>query len=191
MICDPSRSHCSFGRRMDIIVAVAAGIAALFLLNLLSYRILKPRIIRERQKWDLNICCGDIDGGGVNADIVAQDVPNFVLTPDIYRLPFKDGEFEHVLCSHTIEHVDDPDAFWAELNRVGKHVTLILPPIWDLAAALNIFEHKWLFLSWHKRHHTMPRQIKLSGAQIYQQRFGQVVANSMVQRLRELATSRI
>ncbi|MFO8154158.1 methyltransferase domain-containing protein, partial [Thioalkalivibrio sp.] len=101
------------------------------------------------------------------------------------------GEFEHVLCSHTIEHVDDPDAFWAELNRVGKHVTLILPPIWDLAAALNIFEHKWLFLSWHKRHHTMPRQIKLSGAQIYQQRFGQVVANSMVQRLRELATSRI
>ncbi len=176
---------------MDIIVAVAAGIAALFLLNLLSYRILKPRIIRERQKWDLNICCGDIDGGGVNADIVAQDVPNFVLTPDIYRLPFKNGEFEHVLCSHTIEHVDDPDAFWAELNRVGKHVTLILPPIWDLAAALNIFEHKWLFLSWHKRHHTMPRQIKLSGAQIYQQRFGQVVANSMVQRLRELATSRI
>jgi hypothetical protein len=176
---------------MDMIIALFAGIAALFLLNLLSYRILKPRIIRGRQKWDLNICCGDVDGKGLNADIVAQDVPNFVLTPDIYRLPFKDGEFEHVLCSHTIEHVDDPDAFWAELNRVGKQVTLILPPLWDPAAALNIFEHKWIFLSWRKRHHTLPRRIQLSGAHLYQRRFGQVVANSMMQRLRELATSRI
>ncbi len=175
---------------MDIAIAIVAGVTALFLLNLLSYRILKPRIIRERQNWDLNICCGDTDGGGVNADIVAQDVANFVLIPDIYRLPFKDGEFEHVLCSHTIEHVDDPDAFWAELNRVGKDVTLVLPPLWDLAAALNIFEHKWIFLSWRKRHHALPRHFELPWAQRYQKRFGQVVANSMMQRLRELAASR-
>ena len=175
---------------MYVILAIAACITTPFLLNLFSYRILKTRIIRERRKWDLNICCGDIDGGGLNADIVAQDVPNFVLTQDIYRLPFKDGEFESVLCSHTIEHVDDPDAFWAELNRVGQEVTLILPPLWDLAAALNIFEHKWIFLSWRKRHHALPRHVRFSWADSYQQRFGQVVANSMVQRLRELATSR-
>lgn len=176
---------------MYVILAIAACITAPFLLNLLSYRILKTRIIREHRKWDLNICCGDIDGGGLNADIVAQDVPNFVLTPDIYRLPFEDGEFERVLCSHTMEHVDDPDAFWAELNRVGQEVTLILPPLWDPAAALNIFEHKWIFLSWRKRHGALPRHVRFSWAYSYQQRFGQVVANSMVQRLRELATSRI
>lgn len=176
---------------MYVILAIAACITAPFLLNLLSYRILKTRIIRGRRKWDLNICCGDTDGGGLNADIVAQEVPNFVLTPDIYRLPFEDGEFESVLCSHTIEHVDDPDAFWAELNRVGQEVTLILPPLWDLAAALNIFEHKWIFLSWRKRHHALPRHVRFSWAYSYQQRFGQVIANSMVQRLRELATSRV
>ncbi|MBS0003236.1 MAG: methyltransferase domain-containing protein [Thioalkalivibrio sp.] len=175
---------------MDIVIAIVACIAAAFLLNLLSYRILKTRIIRQCRTWDLNICCGDVDGGGLNADIVAQDVPNFLLIPDIYRLPFRDGEFERVLCSHTIEHVDDPDAFWAELSRVGKHVTVILPPLWDLAAAFNIFEHKWIFLSWRKRHHSLPRHIRFSWAHTYQQRFGQVVANSMVQRLRELATSR-
>lgn len=177
---------------MGLIIAasIIALVITLFLLNVLSYRILKPRIIRQRKTWDLNICCGDTDGGGVNADIVAQDVPNFVLTNDIYKLPFKDGEFEHVLCSHTIEHVDDPDAFWAELNRVGKHVTLIIPPVWDLAAALNIFEHKWIFLTARKQHQRLPRHIKFSFAQRYQNRFGQVVANSMVQRLRQVATSR-
>lgn len=176
---------------MDIVFVILVGIAALFLLNLLSYRILKPRIIRQRQRWDLNICCGEIDGGGLNADIVTQQVPNFVLISDIDRLPFGDGEFEHVLCSHTIEHVDDPDAFWTELNRVGRHVTIILPPLWDLAAALNIFEHKWIFLSWRKQHNVLPRHIKFSWAHRYHQRFGQVIANSMVQRLRALAMSRI
>ena len=144
---------------------------------------LKPRLIKHRQ-WDLNICCGNTSAGRINADIVAQPgVSNFMLIPSIYHLPFKDGEFEEVLCSHTIEHVEDPQAFWDELNRVGKRVTLILPPLWDVAAVLNIFEHRWIFLTFRKAHTTLPPYIRFSFAHYYQERFGHVVANSIWQRL--------
>jgi len=136
--------------------------------NWLSYRVMKTRTLRRR-KWDLNICCGYTDGGGVNADIVRHaSLPNFVLTPNIYHLPFADGQFEHVLCSHTIEHVEDAPAFWRELNRVGKHVTLVVPPLWDSTAAFNLFEHRWLFLTWRKEHHTLPPHIRLPLADMLQ-----------------------
>ena len=80
-------------------------------LNYLSYRYLKLRTLR-RQHWDLNICCGKTDGGGLNVDVVRHAaVPNFVLVEDIYRLPFRDGEFATALCSHAMEHVEDPALF--------------------------------------------------------------------------------
>lgn len=165
---------------MEIIVGIVVGLLAL---NLLSYRILKPRLIKQQQ-WDLNICCGNTSVGRVNADIVVQPgVKNFMLIPDIYQLPFKDGEFDEVLCSHTLEHVEDPQAFWDELNRVSKRVTLILPPLWDVAAVLNIFEHRWIFLTFKKAHTTLPRYIRFAFAHYYQERFGHVVANSIWQRL--------
>ncbi|MFO7893890.1 MAG: methyltransferase domain-containing protein [Longimicrobiales bacterium] len=92
--------------------------------NRISYGMLKQRIL-ERQKWDLNICCGTTDGGGINADIMRHaEVPRFVLV-DVYRAPFRDGQFETVLCSHTIEHVDEPERLFRELQRVGARVTLV------------------------------------------------------------------
>ncbi len=136
-------------------------VVALLALHWLSYGYLKQKIVAERA-WDLNICCGDTDGGGVNADIVQhRELPNFVLVDDIYQLPFSTGQFENVLCSHTIEHVDDPERFFAELERVGKQVTLVIPPLWDIGAALNVFEHKWLFFALRKRHHKLPGRIAL------------------------------
>ncbi|MEL6215598.1 MAG: hypothetical protein AAFQ99_07980, partial [Pseudomonadota bacterium] len=70
-----------------------------------SYQHLKQSIV-GRQSWGLNICCGKVDGGGVNADIMQHsDVPNFVQITNIYKLPFEDGAFETVLCSHTAEHI--------------------------------------------------------------------------------------
>lgn len=141
-------------------------------LNVLSYSILKNRIVR-RQKWDLNICCGKTDGGGVNADIVRHaSVPNFVEV-DIYNLPFEDDQFETVLCSHTIEHVDNPQRFYEELQRVGKDVTLVLPPIWDVSAALNVLEHRWIFLCLRKEHKRLPMHVRLPFARTIQRLLGQ------------------
>src|SRR5690625_4725353 len=121
---------------MSVVLAVAAVLLLLYLLNYLSYRVMKRRIL-ERQTWDLNICCGKTDGGGVNADVVRHaDVPNFIQV-DIENLPFADKQFGTVLCSHTIEHVDDPERFFAELHRVGERGTIVLPPHWAVSAALK------------------------------------------------------
>ncbi len=100
--------------------------------NFISYTVIKARII-SGQQWDLNICCGKTGAGTINADIIRHaQVPNFVLINDIYRLPFADRQFRKVLCSHTIEHVEQPELFYKELCRVGESVTIILPPLWDI-----------------------------------------------------------
>lgn len=144
----------------------------LWLPHEISYHWLKNRIVR-RQRWGLNICCGTTDGGGVNADIVAhQPLPHFIQV-DVYRLPFGTGQFRSVLCSHTLEHVDRPEAFFAEMQRVGDRVTLVLPPLWDLTAAFNLLEHRWLFLTLRKEHTTLPPHIPLPGARWVQRILGQ------------------
>src|SRR5919109_5463651 len=39
---------------------------------------------------------------------------------DVAALPFADNSFDVVICSHVLEHVEDPDAALAELERVGN-----------------------------------------------------------------------
>lgn len=160
-----------------LLLAIASGVGLLLAgVNFLSYRVLGGIIRSRREKWDLNICCGKTDGGGVNVDIVRHaEVPNFLLVDDIYQLPFATRQFEHTLCSHTIEHVEDPAAFFAELQRVSESVTLVVPPLWDLSAVLNIKEHRWIFLTFRKEHHELPPHIELPFAWIFQRRFGQKI----------------
>jgi ubiquinone/menaquinone biosynthesis C-methylase UbiE len=139
----------------------------------LSYSFLKKRILK-RQGWGINICCGKTDGGGINADIIRHKyVPNFILIKDIYNLPFRDQQFETVLSSHTIEHVDHPEKFYRELKRIGKKVSIVIPPLWDITAALNVLEHKFIFLSFKKEHAHLPPFKKLPLASFIHKKFGQ------------------
>ncbi len=157
-------------------VFVVVVTATIIFLHWLSYSYLKSRIVGTR-KWDLNICCGTTDGGGVNVDIQQHaDVPNFVKVETVYQLPFADQQFDSVLCSHTAEHVDDPVRFDQELRRVGKEVFYVLPPLWDLAAAFNVREHRWLFFCVRKMHHELPRAMRLPFAKRLQARIGQKIA---------------
>lgn len=157
---------------MPYIIGIAGLIGMFYGLNFVSYRVLKGRILRRRS-WDLNICCGRTDGGGVNADIVRHaPVPRFVQV-DIYRMPFGNGRFAHVLCSHTIEHVEDPERFLEELQRVGREVTLVVPPLWDITAALNVLEHRWIFLTLRKEHRSLPPRVRLPFARTIQWLLGQ------------------
>lgn len=156
-----------------ILLSAVVLLAYFYISHIISYNIIKNKIIRS-QKWDLNICSGKTDGGGVNADIFKhKDIPNFVKVEDIYHLPFVDKQFRDVLCSHTIEHVDCPDDFFEELQRVGEEVTLILPPLYDITAALNFLEHKWIFLTLKKKHHSLPPYVKLPFSSTFQTIFGQ------------------
>ena len=160
---------------VDFLLFVAVSTLIVVLLHWYSYRHLKFTIT-QRERWGLNICCGTVDGGGVNADIVNHgDVANFVRLESIYQLPFLDGQFDSVLCSHTAEHVDDPARFDAELRRVGRRVVYIVPPLWDLAASLNVREHRWLFLTFRKVHHSLPRMVRLPFASGLQARYGQKI----------------
>jgi SAM-dependent methyltransferase len=36
------------------------------------------------------------------------------------RFPFEDGQFDYVICSHVIEHVDEPADFLREVFRISK-----------------------------------------------------------------------
>jgi SAM-dependent methyltransferase len=156
----------------DIIGIALAAVAVLWVPHLVSYHWLKGSILR-RHRWDLNVCCGTTDGGGVNADIVAHaPLPKFVKV-DVYRLPFGDRQFDRVLCSHTLEHVGDPRQFYEELQRVGGEVTVVLPPLWDVTAALNVLEHRWIFLTLKKEHSTLPPYVRLPLANWIQDVLGQ------------------
>jgi SAM-dependent methyltransferase len=110
-------------------------------------------------------------------DIVQHkpDIPNFIKIDNIYRLPFKNHQFNTVLCSHTLEHVDDPVRFDHELHRIGLSVYYILPPLWDIAAVCNIWEHKGIFLTLKKEHTRLPYHIRLPFSRSLQRRFRQRV----------------
>lgn len=55
-------------------------------------------------------------GGKTDADFSSRPVFYY----DGTLFPFQDGEFDYVICSHVVEHVDDPKAFMHEVFRVGK-----------------------------------------------------------------------
>ncbi len=155
-------------------IIAAFIIAYVVIAHYISYKLEKTRILKK-QKWDLNICCGKTDGGGTNCDIFQhKDVPNFVLVNDIYNLPFANKQFDTVLCSHTMEHVDDPQRFFDELSRVGKKVTVVIPPLYDISANLNLLEHKFIFLTFKKEHNSLPKFIELPFAHKIQKKLGQV-----------------
>jgi SAM-dependent methyltransferase len=43
-----------------------------------------------------------------------------MVVADAHHLPFKDGVFAYTICSHILEHMDDPIQFANELTRVSK-----------------------------------------------------------------------
>ena len=76
---------------------------------------------------------------------------------------------------HVKDMEEGPEKFFAELNRVTKDVTLVIPPVWDISAALNIFEHRHIFLSCRKEHKTLPVHISLPLAAWIHKKLGQKI----------------
>lgn len=50
-----------------------------------------------------------------------------VLLAGLPDLPFHDGAFDTVVCSHTLEHIPDLWAAAAELRRVARRVVVVVP----------------------------------------------------------------
>jgi SAM-dependent methyltransferase len=73
---------------------------------------------RLRELPTIDYTCGDID------DAIAEE------RVDVVRMPYEDGSFDIVLCSHVLEHVPDDRTAIAEIHRVlrpGGRAIIIVP----------------------------------------------------------------
>ena len=108
--------------------------------------------LEENPNWKiLDLGCGYT--ANKNATVVAdvQDLSNFYKNKKfikIYekKLPFKDKEFDFVITSHVIEHVDDLDFFIKEIERISNQGYIELPSkLGDNLVFENLTDHIWWF----------------------------------------------
>ena len=106
--------------------------------NNFDQKILKQYIdnlIEQNPNWKiLDIGCGYTAHENANVICDIQDLSNFYknkkfIKLDNKTLPFKDKEFDFVIASHVIEHVEDVDFFIRELQRVSAKGYIELPTI--------------------------------------------------------------
>ena len=110
------------------------------------------KILKENQNWKvLDIGCGYT--ANENATVVSdvQDLSNFYKDKHFVKitekkLPFKDNEFDFVITSHVIEHVDDFQFFISEIERISKKGYIELPTkLGDNLVFENSNDHLWMF----------------------------------------------
>ena len=97
----------------------------------------------------MDIGCGH--GANVFANVICdvQDLSKYYPNKKFIRLiekklPFKDNEFDFVISSHVIEHVEDVEFFIKELERISKQGYIELPTMLeDNLVFENKKDHIW------------------------------------------------
>ena len=111
------------------------------------------KILEKESNWKvLDIGCGYTANKNANTIADIQDLSkfykdrNFVkITND--KLPFKDKEFDFVISSHVIEHVDNFEFFIKELERISSKGYIELPTRFaDNLIFENKNDHIWWFI---------------------------------------------
>lgn len=64
--------------------------------------------------------------GGVESAVTDKPIVYY----DGKKFPFKDKEFDYVICSHVIEHIDDVENFLKEMFRVSRKGYMEYPVIY-------------------------------------------------------------
>ena len=109
-------------------------------------------ILDKNPDWKiLDIGCGY--SAHKNATVVAdiQDFADFYKKKKFIKikeknLPFKDKEFDFVISSHVIEHVEDVEFFIKELERISSKGYIELPSrLGDNLVFENVNDHIWWF----------------------------------------------
>ncbi len=105
----------------------------------------------EEKNWNvLDIGCGYTANKYANVICDTQDLSNFYKDKKFIKLkekklPFKDNEFDFVIASHVLEHVQDPVSFLNELQRVSSIGGYIEVPtkLEDNLVFENKTDHLW------------------------------------------------
>ena len=108
-------------------------------------------ILEKNSDWKiLDIGCGYTAHEKANYVADVQDFKDFYKNKKKFikinekELPFKDKEFDFVIASHVIEHVEDVDLFINELERVASKGYIELPTILeDNLVFENKNDHIW------------------------------------------------
>ena len=121
--------------------------------NLLIKRTSKQYIdnlLNKNSNWKiLDIGCGYTAHKNATVICDVQDLSNFYKNKNFIKLdgkilPFKDDEFDFVIASHVLEHVEDVTTFIKELSRVSSKGYIELPTILeDNLVFENKKDHIW------------------------------------------------
>jgi len=107
-------------------------------------------LLSENKEWNvLDIGCGY--SANKNADVICDVQDLKEVYPDkkfvklnSHLLPFKDKEFDFVIASHVLEHVDDPKNFISELERISQKGYIEVPTtLEDNLVFENKKDHIW------------------------------------------------
>ena len=106
--------------------------------------------LKQNPNWKiLDIGCGYTAHEKATVICDIQDLSNFYKSKKFVRLqsktlPFKDKEFDFVIASHVIEHVEDVEYFIRELQRVSTQGYIELPTVLeDNLVFENKNDHLW------------------------------------------------
>jgi len=110
------------------------------------------KILEDNPNWKiLDVGCGY--NANKRATMIAdvKDLKNFYKDKNFIqikekRLPFKNNEFDFVISSHVIEHVEDLEFFVKELERISSKGYIELPSrLGDNLVFENLNDHVWWF----------------------------------------------
>ena len=109
-------------------------------------------ILEKNPNWKiLDVGCGYRANKKASVIADVQDFSNFYKGKNFVqlqgkKLPFKDKEFDFVIASHVIEHVNDFEFFIKELERVSSKGYIELPSrLADNLVFENKKDHIWWF----------------------------------------------
>ena len=110
-------------------------------------------ILKKNNNWKvLDIGCGYTANENANVLADMQDLSFFYKNKKFIqiksnKLPFLDNEFDFVISSHVIEHVENFEFFINELQRISKKGYIELPTrLGDNLVFENKTDHIWWFL---------------------------------------------
>ena len=110
-------------------------------------------LLKENNNWKvLDIGCGYTANTRATTIADTQDLSEFYKDKNFIKisekqLPFNDNEFDFVIASHVIEHVQDFEFFIKELERISKKGYIELPTrLGDNLVFENLKDHIWWFI---------------------------------------------